>query len=90
MLKTKKPCRADRAFSCSGLNLDWYDAYCFALRRAFRAEIYRAGNLGEQGMILAHANIVARMDLRAALTNNDTAGRDQLAAVAFYTQAFGI
>lgn len=70
--------------------LDRYDAYCFALHRTFRTEVDGAGDLGEQGMILAHADIIAGMDLRAALADNDTTGRDQLAAVALYPQSFGI
>lgn len=70
--------------------LDRYDAHYFTLWRALDAEIDLAVDLGEQRVVLAHANILTGMNSRAALTNDDTSSRNQFAAKSFYPQAFGI
>ena len=46
--------------------------------------------LGEQGVVLAAANVQTRMDLRAALTDKDVASRYGLAVRALDAQALGL
>ena len=41
---------------------------------------------GEKGPIAAHAHILARMQLGAALTDDDRAREDRLAAETFHTE----
>ena len=55
---------------------DGRDADRLSLERAFRAEGNLAGDLCEQRVVLAHADIIASMDLRAALTDDDAACRN--------------
>src|SRR2546430_10772898 len=43
---------------------------------------------GEQSPIAAGADVFSRNEFRAALTHQDTAGADQFAAIAFYTESF--
>ena len=52
-------------------------------------EFHRALNQGEQGMVAAQADVVARMPLGAALTHDDVAGQDVLAAELLYAEALG-
>ena len=40
-------------------------------------ELHRAGDLGEQRVVLAHAHVIAGADLGAALADEDLAGLDQ-------------
>jgi hypothetical protein len=70
--------------------LDRLDADCFTLLRAFRPKIYRTGDLGEQGMILAHSNVFSRMYPGSSLANDDAPGRDEFPTVALHAQAFRI
>ena len=42
----------------------------------------------EQGVILAHADVITGVELGAALTDDDRTCRDQLAAERFDAQAF--
>lgn len=46
-----------------------------------------AGLQGEERVVLAHANVHARVDAGAALTNDDVAGNDGLAAEDLYSAA---
>ncbi len=43
----------------------------------------------EQGVILAHADVIAWVELGTALANDDVAGFDQLTAVALDAKSFG-
>jgi hypothetical protein len=70
--------------------LDRLDADYFTLLRAFHPKIYRTGDLGEQGMILAHANVFSCMYPGTALPDNNASSGDQFPTVAFHAQAFGI
>jgi hypothetical protein len=70
--------------------LDRLDADYFALLRAFRPKIYRTGDLGEQGMILAHANVFSRMYPGSTLANDNASSGDEFPTVALHAQAFGI
>jgi hypothetical protein len=56
---------------------------------AFRLclERHDAVNQGEQGMVSSHTDILARMDPRSALANDDVSGADRLASGAFYAEA---
>jgi hypothetical protein len=56
--------------------------------RAFFGEIHAACYFGEQRVIAAHADVIPRVHARAALTHDDAARRNQLAAEGFDTQAF--
>ena len=51
------------------------------------AERHTAVRKGEKGVILAHADVLARVPLRAALTNDDVSGARGLAAEELYAQA---
>src|SRR5450756_567812 len=86
----KKPYRVDRAFlgACRGSGR--HHAYRFLAHWAFDPEQYFARNLGVQGVVLAHADVLARMHLGAALAHDDAAGGDQLVAVALHAQALGL
>jgi hypothetical protein len=53
---------------------------------SFRAKLNFAWDEGEQGMILAHADIGARMHFRAALAHNNVAGDNLLAAIALHAE----
>jgi hypothetical protein len=70
--------------------LDRLDTDGLALLRAFRPKIYGTGDLGEQGMILAHANVFSCMYPGTALPDNNASSGDQFPTVAFHAQAFGI
>src|SRR3990172_1992851 len=63
----KKPYRADRAFQETLRFSGRHHAYRFLAHRALDPEQYFARNLGVQGMVLAHADILACVHLRAAL-----------------------
>jgi len=49
-----------------------------------------AGNLGEQGIVRTSANTYARMDLGAALTNQNVASRNYLTVCTLDTQALSL
>ena len=53
-------------------------------------ETNNALNLGEQGVVLAAADVQARMDLRAALTDKDVARRNGLTVRTLDAQALGL
>jgi hypothetical protein len=50
-------------------------------------ESYRAILEGKQGVILANANVITRMMLGAALTNENVACFGELSAVNLYSQS---
>jgi hypothetical protein len=50
-------------------------------------EVDRAGDQSEQTIVLGALDVTAGVELRSALTEDDAAGRDQLAAVGFDTEA---
>ncbi|KUM01971.1 hypothetical protein AWB61_19835 [Chromobacterium sp. F49] len=60
-----------------------------ALLRALNGEFNVAINLGEQGVILALANVFTSVEAGAALTHDDGTSRNQFAAVNLNAQAFG-
>src|SRR5438445_2143794 len=57
-----------------------------AVRPVLRV-LHVAGDRGEQGVVLAHAHVVARVETRAALANEDGSGVHQLAAIGLEAQA---
>lgn len=60
-----------------------------ALVFATNGELHRAVDQCEQGVILAHTDIVARVELGTALANDDVASLNQLTAVALNAKSFG-
>lgn len=66
------------------------DADRLALQSTLDGESHLAVNLGKQGVILAHADVLARMHLRAALADDDAASGDQLIAEGLYAQSLGM
>ena len=57
---------------------------------ACNAELDDAGRQGEQGVVLAAANIVTRVEVSAALAHDDLAGVDGLATEALDAKALRI
>jgi len=57
---------------------------------AHALELHSAVNLGEQGIVAALANIVAGMDVSAALTNQHVAGQNELTIGALDAQTLGL
>jgi len=55
-------------------------AFCWA----FFGEFHFAVDFGEQGVILAHANVAAGVKPSSALTNDNAACGDQFTAIGFY------
>src|SRR5437763_11928102 len=68
-------------FSCD-------DGHVLLRADALLDELDIAIDQGEQGVILAHANVGARTNRGTALTHDDAAGVDRLAAVDFHAEAF--
>ncbi len=64
------------------------DAYVAATEGAFNLELDHAFHFREQSVIFAHTNAVASVELGAALTHDDVAGLDDLAAVQLHAKAF--
>ena len=58
------------------------------LRRALGSELHFAVDQCEQSVILAHADVVTRVNARTALTDNDAASIDALTAVHLDAQSF--
>ena len=54
----------------------------------FDRKLDLTGHECKQGVVFAHADVLACMKLGAALTNNDAARIDCLAAVNFHAQSF--
>src|SRR5690606_38888961 len=53
-------------------------------------EGHRARLEGEEGVVLAPADVVAGVEVGAALTHDDHAGLDDLTAEALHTEALGV
>ena len=62
-----------------------FDAY-EAAHAAAVAKFHYTGDLGEQGIVLGPSDVLAGLELCAALAHNDRAARNQLAAENFYAQ----
>jgi len=56
--------------------------------RTLEAELNLPAHLGKQSVVLADAHVSPRVNLSAALTNDDVAGRHYLAAVTLYAEPF--
>src|SRR5690606_9383897 len=85
--RNKKAPSQDRALpaaSRSGRD----DAHVAAIEGALHFELDHAIDLGEQGVVLAHADAVTGVELGAALTHDDVAGLDGLAAIHLHAKAF--
>jgi hypothetical protein len=71
----------------SGRNCDRKHANKSAALRAFFSKIDAPGDFGEQRVIAADTDVVARMHARAALAHNNAAGGDEFAAECLDAQA---
>lgn len=85
-----------RAFGCVRINVCLFfcagvraDADGFAVQTAFNREFDIAVHFGEQGVVFAHAYVVAGVEFGAALADDDGTCGNQFVAVGFYAQAFG-
>ena len=92
-MQIKKPYLAIGLFCQSsaclrGLLGRGYDGNSSTLLRTLDGEYYFAGDLGKQGVILAHADVVTGMEFSAALTHDDAARDDLFAALALHAQTF--
>ena len=58
--------------------------------RSLDFKLHRAIDLGKQGVVTTHADIVAGMELRAALTNDDAAGIDCSVTKNLHTKTLGL
>jgi len=72
----------------SAILSSWNDAYVLTAKSAFNFELNMTIRFSEQGVILAQTNVHASVKLGAALTNDDAARWNQLAAVSFNAKAF--
>ncbi len=79
------PCKGyrdqDEFLHCCRVHAHLFTGLVFAL------ELHQTGNLGEKRVVASLANVRARMDLGAALPDDDGPRIDQLAVVAFYPEA---
>ena len=73
-------------FFCAGVRAD---ADGFAVQTAFNREFNIAVHFGEQGVVFAHAYVVAGVEFGAALADDDGTCGNQFVSVGFYAQAFG-
>ncbi len=64
------------------------NAHELAVLRTLLLELHVSVSLGEQRVVTTAADIDARVETSAALTNDDVAGNNFLAAVDFNAQAF--
>src|SRR3989338_786220 len=88
--KQKSPASTARLSGGRQHNLRRDNAHRLALQSTFNAEGHLAVNLGEQRVILAHADILARVHLGAALTDDNAAGGNQLLAKSLDAQTLGM
>jgi hypothetical protein len=65
---------------------DWGDVHHVTVQRALDGELNVAIGRGKQGVILAHADVVAGVELGAALANDDGACAHQFATEGLDTQ----
>src|SRR6476620_1554830 len=93
--KLKRPYRRQSLFDeglrligCVFCRLRRYYGNRMTLQRALGCKLHLAVDQREQGVILAHADVVTSVHLGAALTDDDAAGVDRLAAVDFHAQSF--
>jgi len=78
----------DRAFPAIA-QLSGDNAHVTAVERAFYFKLDHAFDFREEGVIFTHANAVASVELGAALTHDDVACLDSLAAIHLHAKAFG-
>src|SRR5206468_7371884 len=60
------------------------------LALALRAELHGTGLEGEQGVVATAADVGAGVEVRAALTDDDLAGLDDLAAEALHAETLRV
>ena len=74
---------------CVFLGRNRHDVHVFATKLAI-SERDRAVGKSKEGVILAHADVAARVPLRAALTNDDVSGARGLAAEELHAEALAL
>src|SRR5699024_3834414 len=67
-----------------------HDGYGFAITRSLDGKVHVAIDAGIQGVVLAHADIFAGMEVCATLPDDDGAGIDLLAAKTLDAKPFGM
>jgi hypothetical protein len=86
----KSPTGSDRAFSLGSKASVRDDADRLLVQWTTVAELDATVYLREQGVVTAHADILARMDLRTTLSNDNAAGGYGLPTESLYPKAFRI
>src|SRR5690554_1086869 len=86
--RNKKAPSHDRAFPATP-RLGRDDAHVATAKSALHFELDHAFDFSEQGVVLAHANAVTGVELGAALTHDDVARNNFLAAIHLHAKAFG-
>jgi hypothetical protein len=66
----------------------WRHADCFAVKRSTGLENHVAVSFRKQGVVTAHADVRASVELGAALTYQDVAGDDCLTTEFFNAKSF--
>src|SRR4051812_43321544 len=77
----------DRISLTGSVRSERNDACCLAAMLTLHRELYLPVDQRIQRVILAEADVVARMDPRSALADDDAAGRDRLAAKGLHAEA---
>jgi len=78
-----KGCQAGDPLVC-------YHTHELAILRPFPFKLHLAIALGEKRVITADTNIGAGVKSSASLANKNIAGNNQLAAILFHAQSFGL
>src|SRR5690606_10378712 len=87
--QTKKPCLLGQGFCSGHPSLFRQHAHDTVVGRAALTEHHGARKLRIERVVAPHADVRARVHPRSALTHEDAARGDHLAAVAFHAQALG-
>jgi hypothetical protein len=66
------------------------NAYKLPTLVALLFKLYSAISYGEQSVVTTHIDVLACMETRSALPDQDIACPDGLAAIAFHTQVLGV
>src|SRR5580658_2847424 len=88
--RKKKPREQAGLFRAKPEHLRRDHAHGLAVRGSLVGEFDLARDLGEQRVVLAHADVAAGVDGGAALAHDNAAGGDQFTAIGFHAEAFGM
>ena len=87
-ISKKRPERGVRDVFIPSLLLGIHGAHLAILAHALELDL--AVDQREQGIVLADADVVARMDMRASLANENVAGEHELPVCALGAEALGL